>query len=418
MVGTAAGHARTEPSILHVDLDAFYASVEQLADPHLVGKPVVVGGLGPRGVVAAASYEARRFGVQSAMPMARARRACPDGVFLAPRFDAYRDASRAVMKILRSFTPLVEPIALDEAFLDVAGARRLHGTGPEIAVAIRIRVRDDTGLVASVGAASTKLLAKLASDLAKPDGMLVVEPGEELVFLHPLGVERLWGVGPATRSRLTELGVQTVGELAALPEDVLVGALGNAAGHHLHALAWNRDARPVEPEQVAKSVGHEETFPVDVRDRTLLERELVRLADGVATRLRAASVTGRTVQLKVRFADFRTISRARTLREPTAVAADIAQVARRLLDGVPTDGGIRLLGVSVSKLGTETVAQPRLFDELEPGRPGDPGEPGDLDPVRSARRAAVEESVDAVRARFGKAAVAPGGMAPPRDIGP
>ena len=366
---------------------------------------MVVGGLGPRGVVAAASYEARRFGVRSAMPMTRARRACPDGVFLAPRFDAYRDASRAVMKILRSFTPLVEPIALDEAFLDVAGARRLHGTGPEIAVAIRGRVHDETGLVASVGAASTKLLAKLASDLAKPDGLLIVEPGEELTFLHPLGVERLWGVGPATRRRLTELGVSTVGELADLPEDVLVGALGNAAGHHLHALAWNRDARPVEPEQVAKSVGHEETFPVDVRDRALLERELVRLADGVATRLRAASVAGRTVQLKVRFADFRTISRARTLREPTAVAADIAQVARRLLDGVPTDDGIRLLGVSVSKLGTEAVAQPRLFDDPEPiGAPDDVVE---LDPVRSARRAAVEDSVDAVRARFGRSAVAP-----------
>ena len=417
-----AGRTRAEPSILHVDLDAFYASVEQLDDPKLSGRPVVVGGLGPRGVVAAASYEARRFGVRSAMPMARARRACPDGVFLAPRFEAYRDASRAVMKILRSFTPLVEPIALDEAFLDVAGARRLHGTGPEIAVAIRGRVRDDTGLIASVGAASTKLLAKLASDLAKPDGMLIVEPGEELTFLRPLGVERLWGVGPATRRRLTELGVSTVGELADLPEAVLVGALGNAAGHHLHALAWNRDARPVEPEQVAKSVGHEETFPVDVRDRALLERELVRLSDGVASRLRAASVTGRTVQLKVRFADFRTISRARTLREPTAVAADIAQVARRLLDGVPTESGIRLLGVSMSKLGTESVAQPRLFDDTEPaGSTGLNSMGSDamgLDPVRSARRAAVEESVDAVRARFGRTAVAPGGAPPPGDIGP
>ena len=201
------------------------------------------------------------------------------------------------------------------------------------------------------------------------------------------------------------------------PKTCSSAALGNAAGHHLHALAWNRDARPVEPEQVAKSVGHEETFPVDVRDRALLERELVRLADGVATRLRAASVAGRTVQLKVRFADFRTISRARTLREPTAVAADIAQVARRLLDGVPTDDGIRLLGVSVSKLGTETVAQPRLFDEPEP-RSARPGDLPELDPVRSARRAAVEQSVDAVRARFGRSAVAPGGAPPPRDVDP
>jgi len=403
---------RAEATILHVDLDAFYASVEQLADPTLVGKPVVVGGLGPRGVVAAASYEARRFGVQSAMPMARARRACPDGVFLAPRFDAYREASRQVMTILRSFTPLVEPIALDEAVLDVAGARRLHGTGPEIAVAIRARVHDETGLVASVGAASTKLLAKLASDIAKPDGLLLVEPGDEIAFLHPLGVERLWGVGPATRRRLTELGVQTVGELSALPEDVLVGALGNAAGHHLHALAWNRDDRPVEPIQVAKSVGHEETFPVDVRDRAVLERELARLADGVATRLREASVAGRTVQLKVRFADFRTISRARTLREPTAVAADIAQVARVLLAGVPTDEGIRLLGVSVSKLGARSVEQPRLFETLDLGDSSEE-DPSGLDPVRTARRAAVEESVDAVRARFGTTAVAPGGLSPP-----
>ena len=268
----------------------------------------------------------------------------------------------------------------------------------------------------SVGAATTKLLAKLASDLAKPDGLLVVEPGAELAFLHPLGVERLWGVGPATRRRLSELGVSTVGELADLPEDVLVSSLGNAAGHHLHALARNRDARPVEPEQVAKSVGHEETFPVDVRDRAVLERELGRLADGVASRLRAASLAGRTVSLKVRFGDFRTISRARTLREATAVAADIAQVARRLLDGIPTDDGIRLLGVSMSKLGAETVAQPRLFDEPEPLAVAE-AEPYALDPVRSARRAAVEQSVDAVRARFGAEAVAPGGAAPPRGVG-
>ncbi len=330
------------------------------------------------------------------------------------------------MEILRSFTPLVEPIALDEAFLDVGGARRLHGTGPEIAVAIRTRVHDETGLVASVGVASTKLLAKLASDLAKPDGLLVVEPGAELEFLHPLGVERLWGVGPATRRRLAELGVRTVGELADLPEDVLVGALGDAPGTTSTRSRANRDDRPVEPEQVVKSIGHEETFPVDVRDRASLERELGRLADGVASRLRAASLAGRTVPLKVRFGDFRTITRSRTLRDPTAVAADIAQVARRLLDGVPTDDGIRLLGVSVSKLGAETVAQPRLFDEPEPltvaaDSPGlgpSDADPFALDPVRSARRAAVEQSVDAVRARFGPAAVAPGGAAPPRGVDP
>jgi DNA polymerase-4 len=422
--------ARTEPSILHVDLDAFYASVEQLADPSLRGRAVVVGGLGPRGVVAAASYEARRFGVRSAMPMTRARRACPDGVFLAPRFDAYRDASRTVLTILRSFTPLVEPIALDEAFLDVAGARRLHGSGPEIAAAIRERVRAETGLVASVGAATTKFLAKIASELAKPDGLLVVEPGTELDVLHPLPVERLWGVGPATRRRLGELGVTTVGELAALPEATLTSALGSAAGRHLHALAWNRDERAVEPAQTAKSIGHEETFPFDVCDRGMLERELVRLSDGVASRLRAAQVEGRTVSLKVRFADFQTISRARTLPEPTAVGARIAHVARGLLAGVPVDGGIRLLGISVTKLGEATAPAPRLFDVdavVDAAAADDSDDPvgasvetdaGDLSPDRLARFAAVEQSVDAVRARFGVGAVAPGGRRPPRATEP
>jgi DNA polymerase-4 len=414
---------RAEASILHVDLDAFYASVEQVADPTLRGRAVVVGGLGPRGVVAAASYEARRFGVRSAMPMARARRACPDAVFLAPRFDEYRAASHAVMTILRSYTPLVEPIALDEAFLDVAGSRRLHGTGAEIAGAIRAQVGDETGLVASVGVATTKLVAKLASDGSKPDGLFVVEPGTELAYLHPLGVERMWGVGPATRARLADLGVATVGDLAALPRETLVGALGQSAGTHLHDLAWNRDERAVEPGQATKSVGHEETFPFDVRDRGMLERELVRLSDGVATRLRAASLAGRTVSVKVRYADFRTISRARTLPEPTAVAAQIAHVARGLLGGVAVDSGIRLLGVSVTKLGDAAAAQPRLFDAdalaLPPGAPGHEAVRAEgLDPDRLARFAAIESSVDAVRARFGSGAVGPGGKPPPAATDP
>ncbi len=278
---------RSAASILHVDLDAFYASVEQRDDPTLAGRPVIVGGLGPRGVVAAASYEAREFGVYSATPMVRARRACPDGVFLAPRFDRYRDVSTDVMRILKSYTPLVEPISLDEAFLDVAGARRVLGTGPELAVAIREQVRADTRLTISVGVATTKLLAKLASDLAKPDGLLVVEPGTELEFLHPLPVRRLWGVGPATERKLAALGVQTVGELAAIPEDTLVRALGNASGRHLHALAWNRDERPVVPDQEVKSIGHEETFPSDLHDHAALDHRVVGLADGVASRLRA-----------------------------------------------------------------------------------------------------------------------------------
>ena len=405
----------TAPSILHVDLDAFYASVEQLEDPSLVGKPVIVGGLGPRGVVAAASYEARAFGVYSATPMTRARRACPNGVFLAPRFDLYSEKSRAVMAILRSFTPLVEPIASDEAFLDVGGAARIHGSGPDCASAIRRRVRDETGLTASVGVAVTKLLAKLASDLAKPDGLLVVAPGTELEFLHPLPVERLWGVGPATRKRLADLGVATVGELAALPEPALVSAVGGAHGRHLHALAWNRDDRPVEPSRVAKSIGHEETFPTDIRDLAGLEHVVVRLADSVASRLRAAGRAGRTVQLKVRYAGFRTITRSRTLREPTDLAADIAAVAGALLRDVPDlEVGIRLIGVSMQQLSVpEPARQPDLFgpDLFGPDRYAEDStpRPGPA-PAVSPRtdRQALERTLDAVRARFGQDAVGPG----------
>jgi DNA polymerase IV len=387
--------APADPSILHVDLDAFYASVEQLADPALRGRPVVVGGLGARGVVAAASYEARRFGIRSAMPMARARRACPDAAFLAPRFDAYNDASRAVMAVLRSFTPLVEPLALDEAFLDVAGARRLHGTGPEIGAAIRTRVREQTGLVASVGVSTTKHVAKLASEEAKPDGLLVVDAGTELAFLHPLDVGRVWGVGPATRKRLDALGVQTVGDLAAIPEDTLVHALGAAQGRHLHALAWNRDDRAVEPNRAVKSIGHEETFPRDITDRADLEREVLRMSERVGARLRDAGMAGRTVSLKVRYGDFRTITRSRTSPEPTDVGAEVGSVARALLDAVDLGGGVRLLGVSISQLAATRAVQEQLaLDESAEERSGP-----------SHRAAAVERSVDALRDRFGDDAV-------------
>jgi nucleotidyltransferase/DNA polymerase involved in DNA repair len=250
-------------------------------------------------------------------------------VFLAPRFDAYGDASRSVMAILREVTPLVEPLALDEAFLDVSGARRLLGSAPEIAIALRRRINAETGLVASVGVASTKFVAKLASDLAKPDGMLVVEAGTEIDFIHPLEVRRLWGVGPKTADRLAQLGVRTIGDLAALPEETLVHAIGDAHGRHLHALAWNRDERPVEPERAVKSIGHEETFPTDITDRETLEREVLRMAERVAERLRDARQAGRTVQLKLRYKDFRTITRSRTLPEVTNLAADIAAVVVR-----------------------------------------------------------------------------------------
>jgi len=400
---SAAPHPRTDATILHVDLDAFYASVEQLADPTLRGRPVVVGGLGPRGVVAAASYEARRYGIQSAMPMARARRACPEAAFLAPRFDAYGDASTAVMTILRSYTPLVEPLSLDEAFLDVAGARRLHGDGPEIAGSIRGRVRAETGLAASVGVTTTKLLAKIASELANPDGVLVVAPGSELDVLHSLPVQRLWGVGPATYRRLERLGVRTIGDLAALPEATLVSGLGQAHGRHLHALAWNRDERGVEPEQHAKSIGHEETFPTDITERATLEREVVRLADRVAGRLRRAGSVARTVQLKVRYGDFRTITRSRTLAEPTDLASELARTAGGLLAAVDISGGIRLLGVAAQQLDDAHAVQTALrLDADEDAE----------DPGRRQLHRAVERSVDQVRDRYGDDAVKPARLVP------
>lgn len=388
--------------ILHVDLDAFYASVEVRADPSLRGRPVVVGGLGPRGVVAAASYEARRYGIHSAMPTARARRACPDAVFLAPRFDAYQEASRSVMAILADVTPLVEPLSLDEAFLDVTGARRRLGPGPRIAAALRDRIRRETGLVASVGIGTTKLVAKIASDLAKPDGLLVVEPGTEESFLRPLPVRRIWGVGPATERRLARLGVTTVGDLADLPADVVARALGPSAGRQIHDLARNRDDRPVVAEREAKSIGHEETFPSDVAEREVLERHLARMSDRVASRMRASGVAARTVVLKLRYGDFRTVTRSSTLADATDRTAEVAGVALRLLSGLDVEPGVRLIGVSGHNLVHPSVQQELALPDAGAGpAPGGPGG-GDRDGGR------LDRAVDRVRARFGDDAVGSG----------
>jgi len=411
-------------TILHVDLDAFYASVEVLENPELRGRPVLVGGTGPRGVVAAASYEARRFGIHSAMPMGRARRLCPQAVVLPPRFELYGAKSRQVHGIFAAFTPLIEPIALDEAFLDVTGAvvggsRRpyrgdtprppgpLFGTGPEIGAAIRARVRAETGLTASVGVATSKLLAKLASDDAKPDGMLVVDRGTELEYLHPHPVGRLWGVGPATLARLARFGVETIGDLAALPEASLVDALGRAHGQLLHALAHGRDDRPVEADRETKSIGQEETFPRDVTDREALRREVRRMAERVGSRLREHGLAGRTVTLKVRFPDFRTITRSATLPEAFDATAEIAGLALGLLEKVDTAAGVRLLGVTVSNLAQGAAQQGTLFGEA-PARPpaGDRPPPG------------VQAAVDAVRARFGDAAVGPAVLLEPAERPP
>ncbi|MGH8975504.1 MAG: DNA polymerase IV [Acidimicrobiia bacterium] len=371
--------------ILHVDLDAFYASVEVLDNPALAGRPVLVGGTGPRGVVAAASYEARRFGIHSAMPMARARRLCPQAVILPPRFDTYHAKSAEVQAIFRSFTPLVEPIALDEAFLDVTGAARLFGTGVEIGSAIRARVRSETGLTASVGVATTKLMAKLASEAAKPDGLRAVEAGTELAFLHPLPLRSLWGVGPATEKRLARFGVSTIGDLAAVPEESLVDALGRAQGHLLHALAWGRDERPVEPDRETKSVSAEETFPRDVYDPEALRAEARRLAERVGERLVEHGLAGRTVTVKVRYPDFRTITRSATAPEPTSAGADVARAADELLARAELHLGVRLLGVSVSNL-VSAPARQLTLDEA--GADG-----------------GVQRAVEGVRSRFGEDAL-------------
>lgn len=347
-------------TILHVDMDAFFAAVEVWLDPSLAGQPVVVGGSGRRGVVAAASYEARAYGVRSAMPASQARRLCPHAVFVDGHYDRYTEVSSQIHEIFQAYTPLVEGIALDEAFLDVSGAAGLFGDGLAIGRMIRQQVRSELGLAASVGVAATKFVAKLASEAAKPRGtmtgvvpgagVVVVAPGEELAFLHPLPVEALWGVGPVTGSRLRGLGVTTIGELAAIPLDTLERALGSASGRHLSELAWGRDPRRVQPNQSMKSVGHEETYPWDRDDRVELHREVVRMADAVASRLRAAGVTGRTVVLKVRYGDFTTITRSRTLTTGIDTGPALARAAAGLLDQVTIDPGVRLLGVSVANL--------------------------------------------------------------------
>ena len=390
-------------TILHVDMDAFFVSVELLDQPELRGRPVVVGGAGARGVVAAASYEARAYGVHSAMPSTRARRMCPHAVFLAGRYWRYQEVSAAVFEVFRSVTPLVEGISLDEAFLDVSGARRLLGDGPAIAAEIRSRILDDQGLTCSVGVAPRKLTAKLASEAAKPkasiagpvfgSGVKVVEPDDELAFLHAHPIRALWGVGPATGARLDRLGVRTVGDLARLREDAVIAAVGVAAGRHLHALAWARDERPVVPGARVKSVGHEETFATDHHALETLDPELVRLADAVATRLRKAGVTGRTVLVKVRFNDFRTITRSETVPEGIDEAGAIVRVARRLLAGVDPAPGVRLLGVSVSQLAEGAARQLTLDEAVAPGWSG------------------ATQAVDEIRDRFGDGAIMPAALA-------
>ncbi|MCD0450862.1 DNA polymerase IV [Actinocorallia sp. API 0066] len=388
--------------VLHVDMDAFFVSVELLERPELRGRPVLVGGVGNRAVVSAASYEARTFGVHSAMPMSRALRLCPRAVVLRPRHEKYGAMSRRVMEILRSLTPLVEPLSVDEAFLDVSGARNLFGRPAEIAALIRRRVADELGLTCSVGVAPTKFLAKLASTRCKPDGLLVVPADGVLEFLHPLPIAHLWGVGERTEERLRSLGLRTVGELARFPVAALRAELGNALGAHLHELSWARDPRSVTPESTDRSVGAEETFETDVTDPAEVRRELLRLAERTGERLRAAGLRGRTISVKLREPDFQTITRARTLPEPTDLSRVIYLTACELFaasgrERVP----LRLIGVRVENLAPAGEAPRQLaLDEPETG-------------WREA-----EQAMDEAARRFGRGAIRPAALLPPTPRGP
>jgi DNA polymerase-4 len=405
--------------VLHVDMDAFYASVEVLDDPSLAGLPLVVGGSGDRGVVASASYEARAYGVRSAMPATRARRLCPHATFVSGRYARYAEVSTALHAIFTDVTPLVEGISLDEAFLDVTGAVRLFGPGRVIAEQIRRRVATELGLGCSVGVAPSKFLAKLASEAAKPRtsrdvtrpapspgaGVVEVHPGEELAFLHPMPVEALWGVGPATLARLSRLGVATVGDLAAVPADTLEHCVGRAHGRHLHELAHARDDRPVVADRAPKSIGHEETYPHDRFERPELAAEVVRMADAVAARLRRHEVAGRTLTIKVRYGDFRTITRSRTVPVPLDTGPLLARVAGELLDGVDLAPGVRLLGLTASNLEAPGAAAPEQLQLAVDGEDPVP-DPGGAQPGWEAAGSALTR----VRERFGDGAVGPAAL--------
>jgi DNA polymerase-4 len=399
------------PAVLHVDMDAFFASVELLDHPELVGRPVIVGGSGRRGVVASCTYEARRFGVRSAMPMYRAKDLCPEAVVLDGRHDRYGEVSEQLRGIFLSVTPLVEPIGLDEAFLDVTGARRLLGTPVAIAHGIRQRIADELSLRCSVGVGRSKLIAKLASEAAKPtasaagvevgSGVRMVPPEEELAFLHALPIEALWGVGPATAGRLHGLGISTIGDIAEAGTAILVRQLGRSHGEHLAALAMGRDPSPVVADRAAKSIGHEQTFPADITQPAELLAKVVAMSDSVAEVLAREGLGGRTVTLKVRFGDFTTLTRSHTLGLPIDAGAAIAAVAEALLEAVDLVAGVRLLGVSVSGLAPRAAARQLSFSFEGPEDPSDPG----VSAQRSWQEAA--QAVAAIRARFGKAAVGP-----------
>lgn len=383
------GSRRATASILHVDMDSFFVSVELLDSPHLRGKPVAVGGDSGRGVVASASYEARKFGVSSAMPVARAKQLCPGLVMIQPHFEKYTKASRAVMEIFHEFTPLVEPLSIDEAFLDVQGSRKLFGEPRDIASQIRARVKSETGLPASVGLAATKFVAKLASQRAKPDGLLEVAPERTLDFLHPLPIEAMWGVGQATGAKLHARAIRTLGDLASEPLESLVSIVGRAAAVKLHDLSRGRDPREIETHRVEKSIGKETTFEFDIRDLEALERELLRMTEEVGRKLRASHTRARTVAIKLRWSSFETVTRSRTLQEPTNVTRRMYLTAQELLRQLEPQGRpVRLLGVRAEGLIDEAQVVDGLWSEDE-------------------RLRSLDHVVDEAHAKFGVGQVQP-----------
>lgn len=379
-----AGDAGT--GILHVDMDAFYAAVEVLDDPSLKGKPIIVGAPEGRSVVSSASYEARRFGVRSAMPVVQALRLCPTAIVVVPHFDRYLALSARVMEIFREFTPLVEPLSIDEAFLDVRGAGRLWGSPGQIARLLRQRVLDETGLTCSIGVAATKHVAKMASTISKPDGLLIVPEAATAAFLGPRSVRALWGVGPKASESLESRGIRTVADILETPRDVLDRALGPAMGDRVWHLARGIDAREVDTTRVEKSIGHEETFHDDIADSSILRSEFRRLADRVGARLRSGGWEARTIAVKIRFADFTTISRSQSLPEPTAVSQRIGDAALELFDAVDRLQPVRLVGVRAEKLRPSGSAALALWDDDEDWR-------------------RLEGALDDATARFGRVVV-------------
>jgi len=397
-------------------MDAFFASVEVLDDPSLAGQPVIVGGAGARGVVASCTYEARAYGVRSAMPSIRAKQLCPQAIFLPGRHSRYAEISGQLHQILCDVTPQVEPIGLDEAFLNVAGALRLLGPPEVIARNLIDRVRADLSLNCAVGIGRSKMIAKLASRAAKPrasraglepgPGVVCIGADTEIAFLHGHHVEALWGVGPATANRLHELGVQTVADLAAVPVDTLVRRVGKASGLHLAALAWGQDPSPVTPDRPTKSIGHEETFSHDLTDPVVLERHVLRMAESVATMLRGSTTTARTITVKVKFPDLSLQTRSHTLDRAIGTGSAIGQVASALLAGINPMDGIRLLGVSASGLVEGGGGGDQLSFDLGDGR--SEGTQGAASLEQSWGE--VTAAVDAIRTKFGQSSVGSASM--------